>query len=343
MTSSDDTPEATKPSGPKRALSGIKSTGTPHLGNYLGMIRPSIDLQDTHDAYYFVADLHALTTVRDPAAMRRDSYEVTRMFLAFGLDPSRATFFRQSDVPEVTELAWMLSCITSMGLLDRAHAYKAAKDRGESGTVNHGLFAYPVLMAADILIYDSNVVPVGKDQIQHVEMTRDMAQSFNHLFGETFVLPEVMVREEVQTIIGLDGRKMSKSYDNTIPALLPKKKLKKRLMQIVTDSKSLEEPKDPLTCNVFALYKLFANEAQQEEMAANYRAGGYGYGHAKLELLRVMEEHLAPFRERYNALEGDIDTLEDVLREGAKRARPKAQEVLARAREACGFAARPVG
>ncbi|MBH23460.1 MAG: tryptophan--tRNA ligase [Myxococcales bacterium] len=331
-----------KGEGVKRSLSGIKSTGAPHLGNYLGMIRPAIDLQEQYEAYYFVADYHALTTVHDAAKMRQSTYDVTSTFLAFGLDPERAAFFRQSDVPEVTELAWMLSCMTSMGLLERAHAYKAAKDRGEGGSVNHGLFAYPVLMAADILIYDSHIVPVGKDQIQHIEMTRDMAQRFNHIFGETFVIPEASVREEVMVIPGLDGRKMSKSYDNTITPLVSKKKLKKQLMQIVTDSTPLEDPKDPDTCNVFSLYKLFSTEEEQAEMAERYRAGGYGYGHAKLALFEKVNEHVEPFRERYMEISGDHDYLEEVLREGARKARAKAREVLGRAREACGFHPSPV-
>ena len=327
----------------RRSLSGIKSTGTPHLGNYLGMIRPAIDLQESSDAFYFVADYHALTTEHDREAMRKSTYEVTSYFLSFGLDPNRAAFFRQSDVPEVTELSWMLSCVTAMGLLDRAHAYKAAKDRGEEGKVCHGLFAYPVLMAADILIYDSHVVPVGKDQVQHVEMTRDMAQRFNHIFGETFVIPEASVREEVMTIPGIDGQKMSKSYGNTIEALQPSKKLRKRMMQIVTDSTPLEDPKDPATCNAFALYKLFASEEEVADLAERYRAGGFGFGHAKQELFEKVDAYMAPYREKYETLRNDEDALEEILREGAKKARAVAQEVVGRARERCGFAQRPQG
>jgi len=324
----------------KRSLSGIKPTGVPHLGNYLGMMRPAIDLQDEYEAFYFVADYHALTTERDPEAMRRSTYEATAYFLAFGLDPNKAAFFRQSDVPEVTELSWMLSCVTAMGLLERAHAYKAAKERGEEGAVVHGLFAYPVLMAADILIYDSDVVPVGKDQVQHVEMTRDIAQRFNHLFGETFRIPEALVREEVMTIPGIDGQKMSKSYDNTIEALAPRKQLKKRIMQIVTDSTPLEEPKDPETCNVFAIYKLFATPAEVEEMADRYRSGGYGYGHAKQALFEAVDAQMAPYRERYQVLINDLGTLEDVLRDGARRARAVASEITDRARSRCGYPVR---
>lgn len=325
----------------KRSVSGIKPTGTPQLGNYLGMIRPAIDLQESHEAFYFVADYHALTTEHDPSVIRRESNEVTAYFLAFGLDPERAVFFRQSDVPEVTELTWLLSCVTAMGLLERAHAYKAAKDEGQAGKVSHGLFAYPVLMASDILIYNADVVPVGKDQIQHIEMTRDIAQRFNHIFGETFVIPEGVVRDEVGTIPGIDGRKMSKSYDNAIAALLPPKKLKKRVMQIVTDSTPLEDPKDPDTCNVFALYQFFSTPDEQAELAERYRAGSFGYGHAKLALYEKLNEYMTPYRERYEALIADRDTLEDVLRDGARRARAVAGEVVERARTACGLRGKP--
>ena len=325
----------------KRSLSGIKPTGMPHLGNYLGMIRPAVALQDDFDAFYFVADYHALTSTSDAAEMRQHSYDITAIFLAFGLDPERSTFWRQSDLPEVCELTWFLSCMTSMGLLERAHAWKAAKDKGEEGAVNHGLFAYPVLMAADILLFDSDVVPVGKDQVQHIEMARDMAQRFNHLYGDSLRLPAPRVQEEVQTIIGTDGRKMSKSYGNTIPVFLPEKKLRKAAMRIVTDSTPVEDPKDPETCNVFTLYKLFASPDQVAEMAANYRGGGYGYGHAKQALFEVMNEHLGPFRGRYEALRRDEDSLEDVLQLGAGKAWEAAAPVLARVREAAGFPARP--
>jgi tryptophanyl-tRNA synthetase len=320
----------------RRSLSGIKSTGVPHLGNYLGMMRPAIGLQDEYDAYYFVADYHALTTEQDAGEMARQTYEITAYFLAFGLEPDKAAFFRQSDVPEVCELSWLLSCVTTMGLLERAHAYKAARDRGDEA-ISHGLFAYPMLMAADILAYDSDVVPVGRDQIQHIEMTRDMAQRFNHVFGETFRLPTALVREEVMTVPGLDGQKMSKSYDNAIEALLPPKQLKRRILQIVTDSTPLEDPKNPDTCNVFALYRLFASADQLEDMRERYRQGGYGYGHAKLALFEVIDAHMAPYRERYQQLIADRDTLEDILRQGARRARVIAREVTDRARQRCGY------
>ncbi|MFW5967775.1 MAG: tryptophan--tRNA ligase, partial [Persicimonas sp.] len=230
----------------KRSLSGIKPTGFPHLGNYLGMIRPAIELQEDYEAFYFAADYHALTTVKDPEALRDSVHQLTAYFLAFGLDPERAAFFRQSDIPEVTELTWILSCVTHMGLLERAHAYKAAKDEGRANEINHGIFAYPVLMASDILIYDSDVVPVGRDQVQHLEMTRDMAQKFNHAFGGEYLkLPEAIVRDEVAVVPGTDGRKMSKSYDNLIEPLAPPDQLKEQCMGIETDSTPLDEPKDP--------------------------------------------------------------------------------------------------
>lgn len=321
----------------RRSLSGIKPTDMPHIGNYLGMIRPAIDLQDEYEAFYFVADYHALTSTHDKDLMRASTYDATAVFLAFGLDPERAVFWRQSDVPEVCELTWILTCMTSMGLLERAHAWKAAKDRGDAGSINSGVFTYPVLMAADILMYDSDVVPVGKDQVQHIEMTRDMAQRFNHVFGDTLKIPAASVRQEVQTIVGTDGQKMSKSYGNTIPVFLPAKKLRKKLMAITTDSKGLDEPKDPDACNVMALYRLFADADQVADMETRYRAGGFGYGHAKQALFEVMEAHLAPHRERFVELRADEDHLEDILRSGATRARAVGLPVLERVRRAAGF------
>ncbi len=322
----------------KRSLSGIKSTGNPHLGNYLGMIRPAIDLQDDYEAFYFVAEYHALTTERDPKAMRDSTHLITANFLAFGLDPDRAAFFRQSDVPEVTELTWLLSCVTNMGLLERAHAYKAAKDAGLANEMNHGVFTYPVLMASDILIYDSDVVPVGQDQIQHIELARDMAQRFNHAFdGEFLKLPEAKVREEVATVPGTDGRKMSKSYGNILEPLIPPKKLRKQVMRIVTDSTPIDEPKNPDTCNAFALYKLFASADEVAEMRDNYATPGFGYGHAKQALFEKMDEHFAPLRERFEEIRNDTDYLDDVLDAGAKKVRPVAVEVMERCREAVGL------
>lgn len=322
----------------KRSLSGIKSTGIPHLGNYLGMIRPAIDLQDEYEAFYFVAEYHALTSVKNPAEMRDSTRMITAYFLAFGLDPQRSAFFRQSDVPEVTELAWILSCVTNMGLLERAHAYKAAKDQGIANEINHGVFAYPVLMAADILIYDSDVVPVGADQVQHIEMTRDMAQRLNAAYDrELLKLPEAKVRDEVATVPGLDGRKMSKSYDNAIEPLTSSKQLRKQVMRIQTDSTPMEDPKDPDSCNVFNLYKLFASPEQVSEMRENYERGGYGYGHAKQALFESMDEHFTPYRDRYEAISQDTDAIEAALAAGAARVRPVVEQVMERVRSATGL------
>jgi tryptophanyl-tRNA synthetase len=320
-----------------RSLSGIKPTGTPHLGNYFGMVRPSIALQDSHEAFYFVADFHALTTGRDPALLRRTSLEITAIFLALGLDPKRAVFFRQSDVPEVTELTWHLSCVTGTGLLLRAHAYKAALDKGEAGVLPAGTFFYPVLMAADILLYDSDVVPVGRDQVQHVEMAQDMAGHLNALYGDCLRRPEPLVEADVPTIPGLDGQKMSKSYKNTIEIFVAEKALRKQVMAIKTDGAGLDDPKVPETDNVFALYKLVATPAEVDEMAALYRAGGFGYGHAKQRLADALNAHLAAPRERYHALLADPSALEDVLRDGAARARVVARDTLERVRERVGL------
>ncbi len=322
----------------KRSLSGIKPTGFPHLGNYLGMIRPAIDLQDDYESFYFAADYHALTTVHSPHKLRESVYELTSYFLAFGLDPQKSAFFRQSDVPEVAELTWILSCVTHMGLLERAHAYKAAKDEGREKEINHGIFSYPVLMAADILIYDSDVVPVGQDQIQHVEMTRDMAQKFNSAFGAEYLkLPEAKVRKEVAVVPGTDGQKMSKSYNNLIEPLLPPKKLRKQCMSIETDSTPLEDPKDPDTCNVFTLYKLFATDDEVEQMRHNYEAGGYGYGHAKQALFEKLDAYFGPYREKYQKLRADEEYLEEVLAHGAAMVRPVVEEVIDRVRSATGL------
>ena len=299
------------------------------------MIEPAIDLQGTHDAFYFIASYHALTTLKDPAQLRLNQRVTAMLWLAFGLDPDRTALFLQQDVPEVCELSWILGCHVNLGLLERAHAYKAAKDRGRE--INHGTFSYPVLMAADILAYDSTHVPVGQDQKQHVEMARDMAISFNSRYGDTFVVPEPLLRPEVATVPGIDGRKMSKSYGNDISLLLSGKKLRKRAMKIVTDSRALEDIKDPTTCNVFALYRLFADRDQQAALAARYRAGGMGYGHAKQALFEVMEESLAPARARYAELEADPGYVDEVLTSGAERARSLASATLGRVREAVGL------
>ncbi|MCL2325945.1 MAG: tryptophan--tRNA ligase [Proteobacteria bacterium] len=321
----------------KISLSGIKPTSTPHIGNHLGMIMPAIELQNQYDCRYFIADYHAMTTIHNAEKMREYSYGIAAYFLAFGLDPKKCVFYRQSDLPQVCELTWLLSCVTSMGLLERAHAWKAAKDRGSEGCEPHGLFAYPVLMAADILIHDADVVPVGKDQIQHVEMTRDMAERFNFIYGNTLHLPTAIVSEQLHTIPGLDGRKMSKSYDNTINLMLPPKKLKQQIMSIVTDSTPIDQPKDHENCNVFALYKLFATPPQIEELTQNYKTPGFGYGHAKLALLQRLTELTEAPRKIYDDYMAHPDTIEDILRDGAARASTKMNEVLHRARKAVGY------
>lgn len=318
-----------------RALSGIKPTLDPHIGNYLGMMKPALKLQDNNETFYFIADYHALTTIRDPKEMKKHSYDLTAAFVALGMDVERHAFFKQSDIPEVTELTWFLSCVTAKGLLERAHAYKDATTKQKE--VNHGLFSYPVLMAADILIYDSHYVPVGKDQKQHLEMTRDIALRFNHLFGETFVIPEALISEDVATIPGLDGRKMSKSYGNTIPLFCTEKKLRKLVMKIQTDSKTVEDPKDPDTCGVFAMFSLFANEEQKSELAARYRAGNMGYGEAKQACFEVMNAELKEPREKYFALRDDLNALDGILENGRDKARPIAQQVVNRVRERVGL------
>jgi tryptophanyl-tRNA synthetase len=322
----------------KRSLSGIKPTGRPHLGNYLGMIKPALDLQKSFECYYFVADFHALTSNPKPEELRAQVYEVTASYLACGLDPESAVLFRQSDVPEVTELSWMLSCCVSMGDLTRAHAYKAAKDKGLEGTLNLGVFSYPVLMAADILLYDSDVVPVGKDQVQHLEMARAIAKRFNHFYGETLKEPQEKVQPDVAVIPGIDGQKMSKSYNNGIEPFASAKELKRQVMAIVTDSKGLEEPKDPSNCNILALYRFFANPAEIADIEAKYRAGNYGYGHAKLALLEKLEQHFAEPRKLYEKYRNDEALLESILAKGAERAGKLAREVLARAKKAAGVA-----
>ncbi len=322
-----------------RALTGIKPTAQPHVGNLLGMIQPALALGSSHDAYYFIADYHALTTMHDAEGMRRFTREVAATWLALGLDPARTCLFAQSDVPEVTELAWLLACVTGIGALERAHAYKSAQDTGKDISV--GTFSYPVLMAADILAYDSNAVPVGRDQKQHVEMARDMAQAFNSRFGEVFVVPEPLIRDDVATIPGLDGRKMSKSYGNAIEVWLPSKQLRKKVMSIVTDSRGVDDIKDPDTCNVFGLYKHFATPEQIAALAARYRQPGLGYGHAKQELFEVMDAQLAPARERFEALMASPGEVETVLAAGAERARGVAKGVVGRAREAVGFGRAP--
>jgi len=322
--------------GCMRVLSGIQPSGKLHLGNYFGMMRPAIHLQERGEAYLFIANYHALTTVSDPARLRQDTWDVALDFLACGLDPERTVFFRQSDVPEVHELAWLLSSLAPMGLLERCHSYKDKIARGLEAS--HGLFAYPVLMAADILLYQSNLVPVGRDQKQHVEVTRDLAIKFNNRYGEVFTIPEPSIQEEVAVVPGTDGQKMSKSYGNTIELFASPKEIKAAVMGIVTDSTPLEDPKDPEGCTVYALFKLFAAPERQREMADRLRAGNYGYGHAKKALLEAYHATFDPLRARRAELAAQPDYVESILRQGACRAREEASRTLDAARRAVGLA-----
>jgi len=318
-----------------RVLSGIQPTGRFHWGNYFGAIQQYIDLQDEDEAYYFIANLHGLTTIRDPDLLRQYTRDAALDLLALGLDPGRATLFVQSDVPQVSELTWLLMTGTPMGLLERCHAFKEKKEKGL--TAEAGLFTYPVLMAADILAYDSNIVPVGADQVQHIEVCRDLARSFNHHFGDVFVIPEAQVLKSAAKVPGTDGEKMSKGYDNTIEVFEEIAAQGKKIMRIPTDSRPLEDPKDPDQDHLFQLYSLFADADQREQMAATYRAGGFGYGEVKKKLAEVAESFFAEARARRATLEKDPDYISGVLKDGAERARTKASEVLARVQQACGM------
>jgi tryptophanyl-tRNA synthetase len=325
------------------ALTGIKPTGRPHIGNYLGMYRPALDLMQNYQGMYFVADYHALTTMHDAAALKELVYEVAASWLALGLNPDEAIFFRQSDIPEIPEFTWILSCFTSKGLLNRAHAYKAAMDentaigRDPDEGINAGLFYYPVLMAADILLYGSDVVPVGLDQKQHIEITRDIAESFNRTYGNVLKVPEGLIQESVMKVPGIDGRKMSKSYDNTIPIFAPEKQLRKQVMRIVTDSKTPEDPKDPETDNLFSLLRFFASPQRLEEIRLLYVNGGAAYGALKKELADLILDHFANARTRFDALIQDKAYLDKVLLEGAQKAREMGIPYLQAARKATGI------
>ena len=321
----------------KRSLTGVKPSGTVHLGNYLGAIRPALALAEEYESFLFIADYHALTTVRDPAVMRESTHDVAAAWIACGLDPERIHIYRQSDVPEVFELTWVLSCLVATGQLERGVAYKDALSKGEAP--NAGVFNYPLLMAADILLYDADVVPVGKDQLQHLELTRDAATRVNHVFGEGLLkVPEARIAE-APLVLGLDGRKMSKSYGNAIPLFAPPKRLRKTVMKVVTGSERLEEPKEPAGTTVFELYELVASEAQASALAAKLRAGGYGWGHAKQDLYEALEAELAPKRETYRALREDPERLERILLAGAAKVRPIARRTLDRVRDAIGIGA----
>jgi tryptophanyl-tRNA synthetase len=328
----------------RTVLTGITTTGTPHLGNYVGAIKPCI--RASHDAdvqsYYFLADYHALVKNRDSDRMRQSTLEIAATWLALGLDTDQAVFYRQSDVPEILELTWILTCSTAKGLMNRAHAYKAAvQENVEAGedpdfAITMGLFSYPVLMAADILMFNSTHVPVGKDQVQHLEMARDIAQRFNHHYGDFFVLPEAVIDEHVAVLPGKDGRKMSKSYNNTIPLWLPEKQLRKAIMRIVTNSLEPGEPKDPADSALFAIYAAFAPPEQREAMRQAYR-DGIAWGLAKQQTFELINDELARGRERYETLMAEPERIEEILTEGAGKARDWATPFLARIREATGI------
>ena len=320
-----------------RILTGVQSTGTPHLGNLLGAIIPAIDMANdpSNESFLFIADMHSLTQIKDGAVLRENTYSTAATWLAFGLDPEKTVFYRQSDVTEVTQLMWYLLCFYPYQRLTLAHSFKDKADRLED--VNGGLFSYPILMAADILLYDAEFVPVGKDQEQHIEMTRDVASRFHAVNGETFVLPEAKINEDTKLIPGTDGEKMSKSRNNFIDIFLPEKQLRKQVMAIVSDSKELEDVKEPDTCNIFAIYKLLANPAEIEEMRKNYLAGGYGYGHAKQALFDLILTKFENQRARYNYLMENKSEIDEALDKGATKARKVAVEVLARVRKKVGY------
>ena len=320
-----------------RILTGIQSTGIPHLGNILGAIKPAIDMANSskNDSFLFIADMHSLTTVHDATVLKENTYSVAAAWLAFGLDTDKTVFYRQSDVAEVTELTWYLSCFTPYPMLANAHSFKDKSNR--LADVNAGLFIYPVLMAADIILYDAHYVPTGKDQLQHLEITRDIASSFNSHYGETFVVPEATTTEQVMLIPGVDGQKMSKSYNNTINIFLPEKELRKVIMKIVTDATPVEQPKNPDICTVFKLYSLVADKDKTEEMRQNYVRGGYGYGQAKEALYLTLLEKFSKERELYNHYMSNKTELDKKLKQGEDKARIVAKATLKRVREKLGY------
>jgi len=319
----------------KRVLSGVQPSGTLHIGNYFGMMQPALTMQKEYDCYLFIADYHALTQAPDPAELRQRVQNVALDFLSCGLDPKKTTFFRQSDIPQITTLSWILSCLTPLGLLERCHSYKDKIAKGL--TPNHGLFTYPVLMAADILLYGSHLVPVGKDQKQHLEVTRDLAIRFNNKYGEILTIPEAIIKDDVAIVPGVDGQKMSKSYNNTIEIFGTEKKMRKKIMRIVTDSTPLEDPKNPDNCNVFALYKLLADTNEQQTLREQYTAGGMGYGTAKQALFEKYWEYFRAYREKRAELLNNLDYVEEVLQKGAEKARVTAGELMDKIYKATGL------
>lgn len=318
-----------------RILTGIQPSGIPHIGNYFGMLQPTVELQKEGEVFVFIADYHSLTTSPDPKDLRERVNNVALDVLASGLDPERTVFYRQSDVPQVCELTWILNCLTTVGLLERAHSYK---DKIAKGFVpNNGLLSYPVLMASDILLFNANVVPVGKDQKQHLEITRDIAIRFNNIYGEILTIPEERIKDATAVVPGVDGQKMSKSYNNTIPLFGTQKAIRKTVMNIVTDCKGLEESKDPASCNVVTLYKLFADAAQVRDMEEKYRAGNYGYGHAKQALFEAMWEYFEPFRKRREELAANMDYVHEALKKGKEKAGAIADQTMTKVRKAVGL------
>jgi tryptophanyl-tRNA synthetase len=320
-----------------RILTGVQSTGTPHLGNLLGAIIPAIEMANDpkNESFLFIADMHSLTQIKDGNALRQNTYSTAAAWLAFGLDIQKSVFYKQSDVPEATELSWYLNCFFPYQRLTLAHSFKDKADRLED--VNSGLFTYPMLMAADILLYHAEIVPVGKDQLQHIEMTRDVASRFNHLMGETFVLPEAKIQKETMYVPGTNGGKMSKSQGNIIDIFLDDKKLRKQVMKIQTDSTPLEEPKNPDTCNLFALYKLIASDAKTAELRANYLGGNFGYGHAKQAFYELLIDTFSTERERYQYYMNNLEEIDKALAVGAKKAKKIASDVLKRTRKTLGY------
>lgn len=320
-----------------RILTGVQSTGTPHLGNLLGAIIPAIEMANSpeNDSFLFIADLHSLTQIKDGETLRANTYSTAAAWLAFGLNVENTVFYRQSDIPEVTELSWYLSCFFPYQRLTLAHSFKDKADRLED--VNSGLFGYPMLMAADILLYDAEIIPVGKDQLQHLEMTRDVASRFNHQMGTTFVLPDAKIQKDTMYVPGTNGGKMSKSQGNIIDIFLDDKKLRKQVMKIKTDSTPMEDPKDPDTCNLFALYKLIATEEQTADLRAKYEGGNYGYGHAKQAYYELLLEKYAVQREKYNYYMNNLSEIDKALAIGAEKARKVAADVLERTRQKLGY------
>lgn len=323
-----------------RILTGIQSTGTPHLGNILGAILPALELSKASDneAFYFVANLHTLTSLKEAETIKQNTYSVAAAWLAFGLDTDKNVFYRQSDLPEVCELTWYLNCITPIPMLENAHSFKDKSAKFSKDRINVGLFDYPVLMTSDILMYDAEFVPVGKDQKQHLEITRDLASAFNHQYGEeVFTIPEPLINEKLMTIPGTDGQKMSKSYNNFINIFLPKKQLKKQVMSIVTDSTPLEEPKDADSCNVFKIFSLLGSDEEIKELKANYEGGNFGYGHAKTALLNLILDKFEAEREAYDSFINNPELLEKEFQKGAEKARATAQSTLKRVRKVLGY------